>query len=231
VTEDGERQAALDQLRAEAEACTLCSLAGGRTNVVFGSGNADARLMFVGEAPGYHEDRQGKPFVGQAGKLLESLLARIGMSREDVYIANVLKCRPPGNRDPLFEEIESCRSYLDRQIAIIEPLVICTLGNFSTKLLSGRSEGITRVHGAPQPMPDSDGAISLYPVFHPAAALYTPANLQLLEQDFDNLPRLLGGEPPDDSVLPEGGTGQAVENPSAGHGEEETREPEQLDLF
>ena len=117
---------------------------------MFGSGNPHADLMFVGEAPGFHEDKQGLPFVGQAGKLLEKLLAQIGLARSDVYIANVLKCRPPGNRDPQPDEIEACESHLFRQIELIEPMVVATLGNFATKLLSGRPLGITRVHGQEQ---------------------------------------------------------------------------------
>ena len=130
--------------------CERCALATTRTQVVFGTGSPDADLMFVGEAPGFHEDKQGLPFVGQAGKLLEKLLAGIGLRRSDVYIANVLKCRPPGNRDPQPDEIEACESHLFRQIELIEPTVIATLGNFATKLLSGRPLGITRVHGQEQ---------------------------------------------------------------------------------
>ena len=142
--------AELAQYAAETAGCTRCRLAQTRTQVVFGVGNPDADLMFVGEAPGFHEDKQGFPFVGQAGKLLDRLLGGIGLSRADVYIANVLKCRPPGNRDPLPDEIESCEPHLFRQIALIEPRVIATLGNFATKLLSGKPTGITRVHGQEQ---------------------------------------------------------------------------------
>src|SRR5436190_17370983 len=130
--------------------------------------------MFVGEAPGFHEDQQGKPFVGQAGKLLDKLLAGIGLSREEVYIANVLKCRPPGNRDPLPDEIEACESHLWRQIELIRPRVVATLGNFATKLLSGRPTGITRVHGQEQEVTLGGRRVLLYPIYHPAAALYTP---------------------------------------------------------
>ena len=142
--------AALDALREEVERCSSCVLAETRTKAVFGEGDPGADLMFVGEAPGYHEDQQGRPFVGQAGKLLEQLLASIGMTREQVYIANVLKSRPPNNRDPRPEEIDACRPYLWRQIEIIRPKVICTLGNFATKLLSGDPRGITKVHGQPR---------------------------------------------------------------------------------
>ena len=130
--------------------CERCALAAGRTQVVFGSGSPDADLMFVGEAPGFHEDKQGVPFVGAAGQLLSKLLAGIGLTRDDVYIGNVLKCRPPGNRDPLPEEIQACEGHLFKQIELIEPKVVATLGNFATKLLSGKPTGITRVHGQEQ---------------------------------------------------------------------------------
>ncbi|HZT53615.1 MAG TPA: uracil-DNA glycosylase, partial [Gaiellaceae bacterium] len=171
--------------------CTRCRLAQGRTQVVFGAGNPHAELMFVGEAPGFHEDRQGVPFVGQAGKLLDRLLAGVGLRREDVYIANVLKCRPPGNRDPQPDEIEACEPHLFRQIELIEPTVIATLGNFATKLLSGRPLGITRVHGQEQALTIAGRSVLLYPLYHPAAALYTPAMLSVLESDFARLPGLL----------------------------------------
>jgi uracil-DNA glycosylase family 4 len=184
-----------DDLQAYADSvagCTRCRLARGRTQVVFGAGNPHAALMFVGEAPGFHEDKQGLPFVGQAGKLLEKLLAQIGMQRSDVYIANVLKCRPPGNRNPQPDEIEACESHLFRQIELIEPTVVATLGNFATKLLSGRPLGITRVHGQEQQTTIGGRSVLLYPLYHPAAALYTPAMLQVLEADFARLPQLLG---------------------------------------
>jgi DNA polymerase len=185
----------LDALQAYAEAvagCTRCRLAQSRTQVVFGSGNPRADLMFVGEAPGFHEDKQGLPFVGQAGKLLERLLAGIGLSRADVFIANTLKCRPPGNRDPQPDEIEACEGHLFRQIELIEPKVVATLGNFATKLLSGRPLGITRVHGQEQETTLGGRKVLLYPLYHPAAALYTPAMLKVLESDFARLPELLG---------------------------------------
>ncbi len=176
-----------------AAACTRCRLAEGRTQVVFGSGDPNADLMFVGEAPGFHEDKQGVPFVGQAGKLLERLLEGIGLSRGDVYIANVLKCRPPGNRDPQQDEIEACEPHLFRQIELIEPRVVATLGNFATKLLSGRPLGITRVHGQEQEVTLGARRVLLYPIYHPAAALYTPAMLKVLESDFARIPALLVG--------------------------------------
>ena len=188
--------AALDALREEVERCSGCVLAETRTRAVFGEGDPGADLMFVGEAPGYHEDQQGRPFVGQAGKLLEQLLASIGMTREQVFIANVLKSRPPNNRDPRPEEIDACRPYLWRQIEIIRPKVICTLGNFATKLLSGDP---TRHHqGARAAAGDRDRRhrLYLYPIFHPAAALYTPAMLATLKEDFLRLPELLAHAAP-----------------------------------
>jgi uracil-DNA glycosylase family 4 len=172
--------------------CTRCPLSAGRTQTVFGVGSPDADLMFVGEAPGFHEDKQGVPFVGAAGQLLGKLLNGIGMQREDVYIANVLKCRPPGNRDPQPEEIEACEGHLFKQIELIKPKVVATLGNFSTKLLSGKPLGITRVHGVEQEVTLGGSTVLLYPLFHPAAALYTPRMLDVLETDFRRLPELLG---------------------------------------
>jgi len=175
-----------------ARQCTRCAeLAATRTSVVFGAGNADAELMFVGEAPGANEDLQGLPFVGAAGKLLEQLLGEIGLSRAEVFIANVLKCRPPGNRDPQPTEIENCRPYLVRQVELIEPRVICTLGNFATKLLRGDPAGITRVHGQDEVRTIGEHTARLYPLFHPAAALYTPSTLETLRADFVRLPALL----------------------------------------
>ena len=186
-----ERRARLELLQQEASGCTRCRLAEGRTQVVFGVGNPDAELMFVGEAPGFHEDKQGYPFVGQAGKLLDKLLAGIGLTRADVYVANVLKCRPPGNRDPQPDEIEQCEGYLFRQIEAIEPKLVATLGNFATKLLSGKQLGITRVHGQEQEVTLGGRHVTLYPLYHPAAALYTPRMLQVLEEDFRRIPALI----------------------------------------
>jgi DNA polymerase len=185
--------------------CTKCALAEGRTQVVFGSGSPTAELMFVGEAPGFHEDKQGVPFVGAAGQLLSKLLDGIGLKREDVYIGNVLKCRPPGNRDPLPEEIEACEPHLWRQIELIQPKLICTLGNFATKLLSGKPAGITQVHGRQQEVVLGGNPVTLYPIFHPAAALYTPRMLQVLQDDFARIPELLGraAAPPPPRPAPE----------------------------
>jgi uracil-DNA glycosylase family 4 len=178
-------------LQQEVAGCTKCRLSQGRTQAVFGSGSPEADLMFVGEAPGFHEDQQGLPFVGQAGKLLERLLAGIGMSREDVWITNTLKCRPPGNRDPQQDEIDACETHLFRQIELIQPKIVATLGNFATKLLSGKPLGITRVHGQEQETVLGGRRVLLYPLYHPAAALYTPAMLKVLESDFARLPELL----------------------------------------
>jgi DNA polymerase len=185
----------LASFAAQVSGCVRCPLSQGRTQVVFGAGNPHADLIFVGEAPGFHEDKQGVPFVGAAGQLLSKLLAGIGLERDDVYIANVLKCRPPGNRDPLPEEIAACESHLFRQLELIRPKLVATLGNFATKLLSGRPDGITRVHGREQVVTIGGQRVTLYPIFHPAAALYTPRMLEVLEQDFARIPALIGHDP------------------------------------
>lgn len=199
-----ERRDVLKQVFAEAGACTRCpELAATRKTVVFGAGNANAELMFVGEAPGASEDEQGVPFVGRAGKLLETLLGEIGLERKQVFIANVLKCRPPGNRDPQPVEIENCQGYLRRQVELIEPTVICTLGNFSTKLLRGDPTGITRLHGQPEVLVLGARAVRLYPIYHPAAALYTPRMLETLREDFSRLPQLLALGAPEQPLLEE----------------------------
>ena len=219
----------------ETSGCTRCPLSATRTQVVFGSGNADADLMFVGEAPGANEDKQGVPFVGQAGRLLETLLNEIGLERGDVFIANVLKCRPPGNRDPHPAEIEACQDYLLRQVELIEPRVICTLGNFATKLLRGDPTGITRLHGREEVRVIGRRAVRLYPIFHPAAALYTPANVEVLRADFARLPELLALDVPpqpkpaiEEAAVPDAGeedpAGQAVpEAEAAGSPAEDER--------
>jgi len=198
------RREALKAVYGRASACQRCAeLASTRQTVVFGAGNADADLMFVGEAPGANEDQQGLPFVGAAGKLLEKLLGEIGLARADVFIANVLKCRPPGNRDPLPVEIENCEEYLFEQVALIAPRVICSLGNFSTKLLRRDPTGITRVHGQPEVITLGRRAVRLYPIFHPAAALYTPRMLETLRGDFARLPELLALPAPDQPSIAE----------------------------
>jgi DNA polymerase len=192
------RRDALKAVYQEARGCVRCpQLAQTRTSVVFGAGNADADLMFVGEAPGRNEDLQGLPFVGQAGQLLDRLLGEIGMAREDVFINNVLCCRPPGNRDPHPVEIERCQEFLFRKIDLIRPIMIVTLGNFATKLLRGDTTGVMRLHGRPEVRVVGTRAVRLYPVFHPAAALYTPANVEVLRADFARIPDLLALGPPD----------------------------------
>jgi DNA polymerase len=187
-----ERREELKAVFGVAKDCTRCpALAATRTTVVFGAGNADADLMFVGEAPGANEDKQGLPFVGQAGRLLDTLLGEIGLTRADVFIQNTLMCRPPGNRDPQPGEIQNCSSYLLRKIELVQPRVICTLGNFATKLLRDDPTGITRLHGRPEERRIGELDLILYPLFHPAAALYTPAMLETLRADFAGIPPLL----------------------------------------
>jgi DNA polymerase len=199
-----ERRELLKEQLKRARECTRCSeLAATRRTVVFGSGNADAELMFVGEAPGASEDEQGLPFVGRAGGLLDTLLEEVGLRRADVFITNTLLCRPPGNRDPLPGEIENCKDYLLAKVELIQPSVICTLGNFSTKLLRDDPTGITRLHGRPEVIQLGSRAVRLYPIFHPAAALYTPRMLETLREDFARLPELLALGPPPQPDLDE----------------------------
>lgn len=206
MSDAAKRRERLVEVYKEASTCTLCPLSATRTKVVFGNGNSDADLMFVGEAPGAEEDRQGVPFVGRAGALLTKLLEEIGMAREDVFVANTLKCRPPGNRDPQPVEIETCRPYLEQQVELIQPRVIATLGNFATKLLTGHPTGITKVRGTPQVHELGGRTVFLLPLFHPAAALRTPALAETLRQDFRALPGLLERDPgamaPADTVEP-----------------------------
>ncbi|MCI8366177.1 MAG: uracil-DNA glycosylase [Eggerthellaceae bacterium] len=182
----------LEDIRAQVADCTRCPLHEGRTNVVFGEGNPQARVLIVGEAPGKNEDLQGRPFVGAAGKYLDELLAIAGLERKDVFIANVLKCRPPGNRDPRPEEIQACTPFLREQTRTISPEYIVTLGNFSTKFILKTDTGITRLHGKPT----KAGNFTVFPIFHPAAALYDRSKRVALEEDFATLGRLLGNEQP-----------------------------------
>ena len=220
-----ERRAKLVELYEQVQVCTRCPLHETRNKTVFGAGNANADLMFVGEAPGAEEDRQGLPFVGRAGQLLNQLLGEIGMSREDVFIANVLKSRPPGNRDPQPLEIEACRPYLFEQVRLIEPRVVCTLGNFATKLLSGSPAGITKVRGTPQVRQLGQRTVFLLPLFHPAAALRTPAVKETLRGDFERLPELLA------TPLP-GAVEEPAESEVAAEDEDSPPLPaDQLDLF
>lgn len=185
------RSESFETLRKEAEACTRCQLHESRDKVVFGSGNPDADLMFVGEAPGAEEDRTGLPFVGRSGRLLDQLLAEIGITRAEVFIANVVKCRPPDNRDPARAEIAACKSYLERQVQLIEPRLVCTLGNFATKLLSGDPAGITKVHGEAKRAKLGASQVMIFPLFHPAAALRSPKYAAGLREDFARIPQLI----------------------------------------
>jgi DNA polymerase len=191
ATDAAARREELVALYKEVSRCTKCPLHETRTKAVFGAGNADADLMFVGEAPGAEEDRQGLPFVGRAGRLLNELLVEIGLSREDVFICNVLKSRPPNNRDPAPTEIAACEPYLFEQVRLIQPRVVCTLGNFATKLLTGNPTGITRVRGTPQTHELGGRTVFLLPLFHPAAALRTPAVKEQLRGDFATIPALI----------------------------------------
>ena len=186
-----ERRERLVSVFKEARDCTRCSLSESRTQVVFGAGNADADLMFVGEAPGAEEDRQGLPFVGRSGAFLTEALSEVGIGRDDVFIANTLKCRPPENRDPLASEIETCQPWLFEQIGLIQPKVVATLGNFATKLLSGEPTGITKVHGRPIVRRLGSRWVRLYPMFHPAAALRSTSVADLFRKDVTALPGLL----------------------------------------
>ena len=192
----------MNGLSQQASSCQLCpQLVASRSQVVFGAGDVNADLMFVGEAPGASEDRDGVPFVGASGKLLGDLLTGIGLSRDDVYIANVLKCRPPENRDPRSDEIANCSPFLLGQVELVEPTVVVTLGNFATKLLREDDEGITAIHGQAELRSFGSRTVWLYPVFHPAAALYRRPNLELLREDFARLPQMLADGPPDQAAV------------------------------
>lgn len=180
----------LDALRDHIGDCQRCGLAGTRTCLVFGVGDPSARVMLIGEAPGKNEDLKGEPFVGAAGKLLDELLAGIGMQRSDVYIANVLKCRPPSNRDPRPDEIETCSPFLASQVDLVAPEVVVTLGNFATRYILGTKEGITGLRGNLYNV----GGRKVFPIFHPAAAMYAPDKRQYLVDDFARLKRVLDGE-------------------------------------
>ncbi len=224
-----ERRAELRSVFTQARGCTRCpNLVATRTQVVFGAGNADADLMFVGEAPGAREDERGLPFVGAAGRLLDELLGGVGLRREDVFIANVLKCRPPGNRDPHPVEIEHCQDYLMRQVELIEPRVVCTLGNFATKLLRADGAGITRLHGRDEVRVVGRRAVRLYPLYHPAAALYTQSLQETLRGDFARLPELLALPAPDQPAREE--PPEPLLEPDAGDGQRDALR-EQLGLF
>ena len=176
----------LTDLAKEVSSCNRCPLAQGRTKAVPGEGPENAAIMFIGEGPGFHEDQQGRPFVGAAGQFLDELLQSIGLKRAEVYITNVVKCRPPGNRDPQPDETAACQSYLDRQIALIKPMVIVTLGRFSMAR-AFPNEKISAIHGRPRKI----GEIVYVPMFHPAAALHQPTLRKTVEEDFAKLPKIL----------------------------------------
>lgn len=176
----------LEALATEVARCTKCLLHRGRTKAVPGEGPESAEIMFIGEAPGFHEDQQGRPFVGAAGKFLEELLGSIGLTRKEVFIANVIKCRPPGNRDPLPEEIEACKPFLDRQIELIQPKLVVTLGRFSMARAFPKAR-ISRIHGQPRKI----GGIIYYPMYHPAAALHQQSLRKIIEEDMLKIPSLL----------------------------------------
>ncbi|MBI3359585.1 MAG: uracil-DNA glycosylase [Chloroflexi bacterium] len=176
----------LEKIAAEVKACKKCPLHKGRKNAVPGEGPADSKIMFIGEGPGFHENEQGRPFVGAAGKFLEELLASIGMKREQVWIGNVVKCRPPGNRDPQPDEIDACRDYLERQIALVNPKVIVTLGRYSMERYFPGVK-ISNVHGQPKRI----GGRLVVAMFHPAAALHQPSLRRTVEEDFKRLPQMI----------------------------------------
>jgi uracil-DNA glycosylase family 4 len=226
ATDAAERREQLVALYKEVSTCTRCPLYGTRTKAVFGAGNADADLMFVGEAPGAEEDRQGLPFVGRAGQLLNQMLEEIGLSREDVFICNVLKSRPPNNRDPQPGEVAACEPYLWEQVRLIEPRVVCTLGNFATKLLTGSPTGITRVHGTPQTHQLGGRTVFILPIFHPAAALRTPAVKEQLRADFATIPALLERALP--APMP---SAEELAEAEAGSDEEQPPPADQLGFF
>ena len=221
MTDRDRRADELSVLAAEAAACVACDLAASRTHVVFGAGDPDAEVMIVGEGPGRREDETGLPFVGPSGRLLDRLLGEIGLERSDVYIGNVVKCRPPGNRDPRPVEIDACKGYLRTQIQLVDPAVVVTLGNFSSKLLLATTTGITRLRGRAY---DWWGGRKLVPTYHPAAALRGSARvLAEMQEDLSLVRSILDGNlrsGPD--LEPPGGPGSAPEEPPA---------IEQLDLF
>ncbi len=222
----------LEQLAARAATCTRCRLHSGRTQVVFGDGNPRADLMLVGEGPGFHEDRQGLPFVGPSGQLLNRLLTGIGLRREDVYITNVVRCRPPGNRDPQPDEIAACRDWLDGTIRLVDPKVVVTLGNFAARTLLETTTGITRLRGRTYPF---QGRL-LLPTFHPSAALRADTSgrtenrtLNGMKEDFQLLAKLLEEQP----AAPSTPEPPSVPEPAAVAKVTETADPEgeQLGLF
>jgi len=187
------KQEEMEVLTKEIQNCKKCDLCKTRTNPVIGEGSLNAEIIFVGEAPGFNEDKQGRPFVGQAGKILDELLESIKLKREEVYIANILKCRPPNNRNPTQEEIKSCTNYLNRQIEIIKPKIICCLGNFATDFimkkfgLKDRVQGISKIHGDVFTASTLNGVIKIIPLYHPAVATYNFNMLETLKKDFKKI--------------------------------------------
>jgi len=188
--EDYDKREKLKEFYLKIKNCEECELYRSRTKFVFGGGNACAQVMFAGEAPGKNEDLQGLPFVGQAGKILDELLDSIGFDRSEVFIANVLKCRPPGNRDPRIEEINACKGYLLEQIKIIDPRIICTMGRFSTRLLLNTDKGINTLRGKVFKV----GSRIIMPINHPAAVLYAPSRMEILKQDFQKIKKLIDSD-------------------------------------
>nr|BBH94321.1 uracil-DNA glycosylase [Thermogemmatispora argillosa] len=209
----------LREIAAEVSVCTKCGLCKGRTKAVPGEGPPNARILFIGEGPGYHEDKQGRPFVGPAGQFLDELLQSINLKRSDVFITNVVKCRPPDNRDPLPEEISACNDYLDRQIAAIKPLVIVTLGRYSMAKFFGTAK-ISAIHGKAQ---KKDGYICMA-MYHPAAGLHQASLKETIRQDFKKLPVVLAEA---ERLAAEGKLGAA--SSQTAHPQEEP--PQQLSLF
>ncbi|MEC4679807.1 MAG: uracil-DNA glycosylase [Nitrospirota bacterium] len=216
----------LPQLSAYLRDCQRCQLASGRTQVVFGTGNPQASIMFVGEAPGFYEDREGVPFVGAAGKLLTELLQSIGLKRSDIYIANVIKCRPPNNRDPLPDEIDTCKPFLLQQIELIQPKLVCTLGNFATQTLLEKKVGITKVRGQVIRLEN----FVVFPLLHPAAALHQ-GNLRVpLKEDFQKLKAVLE-QMSNAPTLPNATSQPTLSAPQASPKDTPADPPIQMNLF
>jgi uracil-DNA glycosylase len=186
ATGGGTDERTLDSIAAQITTCTACELCRSRTHAVPGEGDPNARVMLIGEGPGYHEDQQGRPFIGNSGKFLSELLGKAGLKREDVFITNVVKCRPPGNRDPMPDEIAACSAYLDAQVELIDPEVIITLGRFSMQRWF-RNERISKIHGEPRP----EGKRLVVPMYHPAAALHQASLRATIEEDFARVPKIL----------------------------------------
>ncbi len=216
----------LPELSTSLHDCQRCKLSTGRTQVVFGTGNPQASIMFVGEAPGFYEDREGIPFVGAAGKLLTELLQSIGLERTDIYIANVIKCRPPNNRDPLPEEIDTCKPFLLQQIELIQPKLVCTLGNFATQTLLERKVGITKVRGQVIRLEH----FVVFPLLHPAAALHQNNLLVPLKEDFQTLKSVLE-EMSKTPTLPNASSPPTLSTSKESSKEAPTEPPTQMSLF